>query len=323
MSPPAGGTGPSPRSVRLLRSAGVVLAIALLGLGLAAVLAPDPAPPAPTPSTSLPPSESPAPSPTPSGTPTQSTPPELDPPLMTGSIRVGQRPVAVALDADAGLGYTANYDGGDVSVVDLTSGVEIASLAVPGRPAGIAAAPSGLVYVADRAGARVHLVDVATGDRLSTWRVGKRPAALALDTERERLYVAVRDAVETYDTSTGERVARITVEGAADLAVDALTHEVWVLDASGGVGVFDPRAGDVTSTGFGDPGATGLAVDGARGRLYLVGSDQGLAEWDLDTAAMRRLVRTGTATAVRVDPDSRIAYLADPEGNTVVALSVA
>ena len=323
MTPPESGTARSPRSVRLLRGAGVLLAVALLGLGLAAVLAPDPAPPAPTPSTSLPPSATPSPSPTPSGTPTPSTPPELDPPLMTGSIRVGQRPVAVALDTDAGLGYTANHDGGDVSVLDLTSGVEIATLAVPGRPAGIATGPSGVVYVADRTGARVHRIDVATGGRLSTWRVGKRPVALALDTEGGRLYVAVRDAVETYDTSSGERVARLTVAGPADLAVDTRTHEVWVLDGSGEVGVYDPRTGDWTTTGFGDAGATGLDVDAARGRLYLVGSDQGLAEWDLDTAAMRRLVLTETATAIRVDRDNRIAYLADPEGDTVIALSVA
>lgn len=243
---------------------------------------------------------------------------------MTGSIRVGEHPVAIALDPEAGLGYTANRDGGDISVVDLATGVAIAALPVPVRPSAIATGPSGVVYVAGRGSARVHGIDVATGERVSSWKVGARPAALALDAEQERLYVAVTDAVEVYDIATGERVETIHIDSPADLAVNPLTHEVWVLwGGLGGVGVYDPRTREWTATGFTVGGATGLDVDGTHHRLYLTGPGLPLEEWNLDTGGLRRLAATEAATAVRVDPASQIAYLVDPDGNAVLALNVA
>lgn len=323
-------TPPRHRATAVLRGVGATLAVLLLALGVATALQPGipPTEPSPQPSPTSPAPTTPAPTtPTPSA-PAAPTPPplppELDPPLMTGSIRVGEHPVAIALDPAAGLGYTANRDGGDVSVVDLSTGVSITALAVPGRPSAIATGPAGVVYVADRDSARVHGIDVVTGKRVSAWKVGKRPTALALDTDRERLYVAVTDAVEVYDSATGKRLETIHVDAPADLAVNPETHEVWVLwGGLGGVGVYDPRTREWTATGFGVPGATGLDVDGVNHRLYLTGPGLPLEEWNLDTGGLRRLAATGAGTAVRVDPVSRIAYLVDPDGNAVLALSVA
>ncbi len=303
-----------------LRLAGIVLVALLLVLGAAAVLSPDrslpiPAPSA-TPSTSV--------SEPPRAPPTPSDPPELDPPVMTGTIRVGERPVALALDPQAGMGYTANQDGGDVSVIDLASGLEINTLPVPGRPAAVATGASGVLYVADRAGATVYPIDVATGDRRAAWKVGKAPVALALDVDLDRLYVAVRKAVEIYDTTTGRKVASVPVAGPTDLALDERTHQLWVLwGQDGSVGRYQPATAEWTETELGGEGARGLEVDEVRHRLYLVGRDEVLEEHDLDAGAVRRIAVGQATTALRVDPGTRIAYLVDPDGNAVIALSLA
>ena len=322
------GTGLRP-GAPALRLTGIVLVALLLVLGAAAVLSPDPSLPTPitsgTPTASVTPSsasEPPGQSPTPS--PTPSDPPELDPPVMTGAIRVGERPVAVALDGQAGLGYTANHDGGDVSVMDLASGLEIATLPVPGRPSAVATGPSGVLYVADRAGAKVYTIDAATGTRQAVWKVGRAPVALAVDVDLERLYVAVRKAVEVYDTTTGKRVASLPVAGPTDLALDQGTHHLWVLWGVGGsVGRYHPATAEWTETGLGGEGASGLDVDGGRHRLYLTGPGDVLVEHDLHTEAVRRIAVGQPITALRVDPGSRIAYLVEPDGNQVIALSVA
>ena len=310
-----------------LRLAGIVLVALLLVLGAAALLAPDPSPPvptaSPTPSTT-PVSEPSAAPPSPSPSPHPSDPPELDPPVMTGTIRVGERPVALALDAQAGLGYTANQDGGDVSVIDLASGLEINTLPVPGRPAAVATGASGVLYVADRAGATVYPIDVATGARRAAWKVGKAPVALALDVDLDRLYVAVRKAVEIYDTTTGRKVASVPVAGPTDLALDERTHQLWVLwGQDGSVGRYQPATAEWTETELGGEGARGLEVDEVRHRLYLVGRDEVLEEHDLDAGAVRRIAVGQATTALRVDPGTRIAYLVDPDGNAVIALSLA
>ena len=178
--------------------------------------------------------------------------------------------------------------------------------------------------MADRSGARVHVIDLASGERVSSWKVGKRPVALALDVERERLYVAVRAGVEVYATSSGKRVASLQVDAPSDLAFDVHTRQLWVLSGdTGTVGVLDPRSGDWTATGFSRPGATGMDVDGERGLLYLTGPERTLEEWDVRTATVRRLALSEPAAALRIDPASLIAYLADPDGNCVVAVSVA
>lgn len=306
-----------------MRLAGIVLAGLLLVLGAAASLMPGPVSPTPTASETPTSSVSePAVSP-PVVSPSPSDPPDLDPPVMTGAIRVGERPVAIALDGGAGLGYTANDNGGDVSVIDLASGVETGALTVPGQPSAVAAGRSAL-YVADRSGAKVRAINATTGARLFGWKVGRRPVALAVDPGRDQLHVAVRDAVETYDARSGELVGRVAADHPGDLAFDPRTGRLWVLFGErGDVAAYLPATGEWADTDLGGTGATGLDLDATRGRLYLVGPDAVLAEHDLVTSAVRRFLLPQPATALRVDPGSQIAYLVDPEGNCVIALSLA
>ncbi|MDQ7993720.1 MAG: YncE family protein [Propionicimonas sp.] len=240
---------------------------------------------------------------------------------MTGTIRVGERPVGIALDTGAGLAFTANADGGDLSVIDLGTGVVLYALPVPGRPSAVAADGDGVVYVADGEGRRVYGIDVTTGERTASFKVGRHPRGLAVDADLGRLYVAVGDGVSVLDTRTGARLDRLALPGVTDLAVDPDTHELWLVGAEPGtVSHLDPATGDLTVLTYGDAVATGLDVDGHRNRLYL--ATGGLRELDLDSGELRGFAVDGRPTAVRVDPHSRIAYLVDPEANLVTALGI-
>lgn len=310
---------PPPRrtAVRLGAAVAVVVAIALVSLALygrGSEPQPGPQPPVPTRSTQ-PGGTPPAPgSPAPTDT-------QLDPPVMTGTIRVGEHPMSISLDAAAGLAFTANRDGGDLSVIDLGAGIVLYTLEVPGRPSAVAADGDGVIYVADGQGQRVYGMDLTTGERVASWKVGRRPRALAVDPDLGILYVGVGGGVTLLDTETGAELRRVAVGTVADLVVDPETHQLLVLVADPAtVGSIDPETGSWQVIEQVSAQVTGIDLDGPRGRLYLAG--ESLQELDLSTRAVRDFPVDGRPHTVRVDQHGGIAYLVDPDANLVTALSI-
>ena len=237
----------------------------------------------------------------------------------TAPASLGEQPMDIAIDPKAKRLYTANFVSGNVSVLDENTLQVVDTIDVPGQPVAIAVDPkSHRIFVADRAGKRVYVLDTRSHKKVATMRSGKGVADLAFDSRHHRLFVANSDAktIWAYDTRTNRRVGSIRAFGEPrSMAVDANDGLLYVVSM---YNVFTYRTSTLASTGT--PriamSAKGIAVDPNRQRLYLVLSSS-LQEQNLLTGKSELLNLDGDAIALCIDPSTRTAYLADPDGNVI------
>jgi YVTN family beta-propeller protein len=103
----------------------------------------------------------------------------------------GHTPCALAVNASTNMAYIVNYEGNNLSVVDIARSRIVATVPVGERPQAVAFdAKLNLVYVANTLGDSVTVIDTATNKVLATLAAGKRPNALAVNPGSNRLYVA-------------------------------------------------------------------------------------------------------------------------------------
>ena len=186
-----------------------------------------------------------------------------------GSVRVfggeNYEPVArvpLLKDADS-IGYDASRKllyvdngGGDVgqkysmlSVVDTASNMKRQDIRVEGETleAMTLDAYRPRLYVNDKATNEVVLVNRVTGVIASRWplTMGRENVAMALDEQRQRLFVACRSGqVIVLDTNTGKELQALTIhKGVDDLIYDPATRRLYAA-TDGFLDVFDQNDGD-------------------------------------------------------------------------------
>lgn len=117
---------------------------------------------------------------------------ELDPAsgAVRRAIKVGHRPVAVAVDPAGRRLYTADEGSGTVSVVDLAAGTLLAPIATGSQPADLLHHPRlARLYVACRGDATVRAIDTGTATQVGQVAAGPGRPRLALARDG-RLWVA-------------------------------------------------------------------------------------------------------------------------------------
>src|SRR5262249_21297381 len=98
------------------------------------------------------------------------------PPPVLRSVGVGQGPSALAVGADSGHVFVANYADGSVSVLDARSGELLRTVPVGTFPDAVAVAErTGRVFVANMGDASVSVLDAHSGTLLRTTAVGQGP----------------------------------------------------------------------------------------------------------------------------------------------------
>jgi YVTN family beta-propeller protein len=108
-----------------------------------------------------------------------------------GILPAGHTPCALVVNAKANMAYIVNYEGNNLSVVDIAKSRVVATVPVGERPQAVAFdAKLNLVFVANTLGDSVTVIDAATYKVLATRATGKRPNALAVNPGLGRLYVA-------------------------------------------------------------------------------------------------------------------------------------
>jgi YVTN family beta-propeller protein len=242
------------------------------------------------------------------------------------SVAVGNRPVAIAVDTVAGRAYTANFDSGDVSVIDLAARAVVDIIDVPGRPSAVAVdTERNVLYVADYNGSRVHGISTRTGKETVTFKVAKQPDHLAVDPVRSRLFVTSGSSpnVQVFDTKAKKKRAAIKAEGAGPLAVDAAGHRLFAVARGGGcVFVHDLGSEGWERTCREEAALIGIAVDGERHRLYTLADEPVLTEVDLVAGTARERPTGAVARAIAIDPDRGVAYLVETAADRVVEVSL-
>lgn len=216
----------------------------------------------------------------------------------TGAIIVGGEPKYVLSDPAGHLLYVSEFEGNEVAVVDMDTGLVVRRLPTPDGPVGLALAGDGGLYVASYYGEALVLLDSETG-RIRAMRtqveapwdvkVVKGPGGRSLVAVTEHH----GDSVTFLDASTLALVGRVPTgyypyqmdvdaaagtlyvavyggkDGGEVTAIDLGTlMERWTVRA--GQGSFDvavdPIAGRVLVTDFVGGSLTQLAVDGTGSR---------------------------------------------------------
>jgi len=240
-------------------------------------------------------------------------------PASAAPAALGEQPMDIAIDTKAKRLYTANFVSGNVSVLDENSLQVVDTIDVPGQPVAIAVDPENQrIFVADRAGKKIYVMDTQSHKKIATLRTGRGVADLAFDSKHHRIFVANSDdkTIWAYDTRTSRRVGSIKACGEPrSMAVDVNDGLLYVVSM---YNVFTYRTSTLAS--YGVPriamSAKGIAVDPNRKRLYLVLTSYVQGQ-NLLTGKSELLALDGDAAALCIDPSTRTAYLADPDGNVI------
>ena len=242
----------------------------------------------------------------------------------SASPEIGEQPMDVVLDAKAERLYVANFVGGDVSVLAADTLTVVGRIDVPGQPVALAHdAKTQRLYVADRPGRKVYAIDLRNGDTVAELNAGKDPVDLAIDTRHHRLFVASSgddESLLAYDTRTNKRVGSYPSGHFAALATDPAAGLLYALDEWGQVAVLKATTLKRKDTLALRPGR-GMTIDTKRQRLYVL-HDYGIREENLLTGATRTIEVEKDGGAICADASKRIAYVAYPDSDRLVSVSL-
>ena len=141
------------------------------------------------------------------------------------------------------VAYVTNQSDQTLSVVDIDSGAQVAVVAIPGAPAGVALAPDGTVWVTSPEAGAVSAYDPVTGG-LTKGALGGGPLGLAgnpvsgavyaADWHGDRICVVVDGAVKAeWPTGDSPSGVAVTPDGALVLTADRDSHQVSIFAADG------------------------------------------------------------------------------------------
>ena len=100
---------------------------------------------------------------------------------MVTTVTVGDDPVlaGMAITPDGAFAYVANFNSGDVSVIETASNTVVATVPVGGWPVGVAITPDGaFVYVTNEESGNVSVIETATNTEVATFRRGVQPSGV-------------------------------------------------------------------------------------------------------------------------------------------------
>lgn len=267
------------------------------------------------------------------------------------TVTVGAGPTAIAVDPSTGAVFVANTGDGTVTRFDTVvqapaANLKTFSIGAGAAPVALAVDPaSHLVFVAASGTGQVAWLDDAqqptTGSlpnvSLSAIHASSSPVALAVNLASQQVLVADGGADGLWAiayaalvqnpnaTLPGAAVTLATLTGAAsDVAVNALTNRAYVVDAGGGVNVFNLNPGNTLSpraitipTSYQGSGSAAVALNPVADRVFAVfpntasGSGTLLA---IDGAEFndKTLMLDATSVPAATKPTNPMAVLLDP-----------
>jgi YVTN family beta-propeller protein len=193
---------------------------------------------------------------------------------VVGTIPVGSSPAGIAFDPDNGDLYVADCGSNNVSVIDPSTGSQVASVAVSMRGCTIGAkmymnfAPvafdpaDGTVWISGYATGRVNVLDTTSDTVVASIPVGGEPYDMAYDPVNRYMYVTELnvEAVSAVNATTDQVVEEIpTGVFPSGVTYDSANGDIYVADAGiwvknpqgfGNITVIDAATGAVVSTIF-------------------------------------------------------------------------
>ncbi len=185
------------------------------------------------------------------------------------------------------------------------------------------------VYIANRAGNSVSVIDSGSNSLLTTITGLTAPTALALDPQRNILWVTLDDSVipvQANPDSTFTLLNGVTVgQGAADVVYDPLHDALYVANRDGNsVSIIDAGSRTLKTTlsgSFNQP--VRLAVNPITGKVYVVnfGSNSLTVINDTTVARSVSLFDSSQPYGVAVDELRNLVYVSSVDSHRIVAIN--
>jgi YVTN family beta-propeller protein len=230
---------------------------------------------------------------------------------VTATVPAGSEPYAVAVNPVTNTIYVANYDSGNVTVIDgVTNGTTTVGAGT--NPCAVEANwVTNMIYVANFNSDSLTVIDGATNATQSV-ATGNNPNAVAVNAVTNKIYVsnAGDSTVAVVDGATNGVVSVPVGPGPSGIAVNAVTNRVYVANSGGAAGtvtVIDGATNGTTTVAVGlYPSA--IAVNAVTNKIY-VANIQGGSVTVIDGA-------TNAATTVNVGAQP-LALAVNPVTNTI------
>jgi YVTN family beta-propeller protein/VCBS repeat-containing protein len=169
---------------------------------------------------------------------------------LTGTVTgVGATPAGVAVSSDGSRAYVANWNSGNVSVINTATNAVIRTIAVGANPFGVAVSADGTrVYVSNYGSNTVSVLNPTASTALVTSiAVGTNPFGLAISQDGSLLYAANGpDTVSIISAKSNAVVQSVTI----DTAPESQWHQIGLSPDGGQVYVSDLADGQVRTFTF-------------------------------------------------------------------------
>jgi YVTN family beta-propeller protein len=219
--------------------------------------------------------------------------------------------------------YVTQPSLGQVSVVDLSGGTTLASIAVGGFPWSIAVTPGSRAYVANYSTPTVSVIDTISGIVIGTIPVGGISNGITISPDGSRVYVAVRGAgtMAVIDTATNTVTATVSVGGEpTDVALSPDGTRAYVATYSGNtVSVINTATNTVTATIPIDGGPFWIAISPDGSHAYTTDYFGGaVSVIDTATNSVTSTVPVGGVRELVISRDGKRLYVANGSAVTII-----
>jgi YVTN family beta-propeller protein len=218
---------------------------------------------------------------------------------LSGLMAVGTAPASLAANPARTRLYVSNQSEQTISVVDIPTGVAVATFPVTGDPVPLLVSGDGNALFVATDAHRLYRMDVVTGTVVGTLDLPSTSHFIEFNGNRDRLYVATRVAgtVIEVDPTAMTALRTFQVGGFTQgLVVTADETELWVGNGSGGVDVWSLATGArLAAVAMGTPsGVFGLAADAGGIHVYVtIPADGKVSVIDRAGRAVLRTLATG------------------------------
>ncbi len=241
---------------------------------------------------------------------------------VTASYPVGSDPFGVAIDTSTGNVYVTNTGSDNVTVLNGSSGANVANIPVGSSPYGIAYDPTtGNVYVANGGSDDLSVISTSTESVVDSVGVGTTPIGVAVDPSTGQLFVANNGSANVSIVA----ISNDTVVATADVgqnpygvALDNVSDQIYVTNrGSATISVLDAWNDSVAvtiGTGLGTS-PEGIAFNPVNGLVW-VGADFYTVLVNTTTQTVLGYLATDPS-GVAVDPVSGIVCVTNTANATL------
>jgi YVTN family beta-propeller protein len=240
---------------------------------------------------------------------------------ISNEIAVGNNPTAVAFSPDGLTAYVTNQSDGTLGVINVASGVQTSTIALPTGVSSfaVAAAPSGKTVFVSGNGTEVYVINAHTMHITDSIPVGSAPNAFALSPDEKFFYVSsfLGGTATQFNIANHHVVRTFTTGGTPQgLSTNMAGTELYVANEGGYVSLFKVSTGALITTLPLTAGGFGTAVSPDDNHLYVGEPSAGVVQIvNLVThTVLKSIAVGGSPRRIAFNPTGKIAIVANDQG---------